>query len=110
MLFKIVLGLLVGALLLMLATTTGLRIGLDVAGGLTNQSIRYKHASGRPRGHIKLEGLVYEDKHVKVEIDHADLALMLPSLLIGRLQVRDLSAGEIRLAIKLPSTSLVPSV
>lgn len=102
MLLKIVLGLVIGALLLILATTTGLRFGLDVAGTLTNQSIRYEHAAGRLLGHVELDGFVYEDKHVKVEIDHADLALMLPSLLIGRLQVRDLSAGEIRLAIKHP--------
>jgi len=102
MLFKIVLGLIAGALLLVLATTTGLRAGLNIAGTLTDQSIRYKSASGRLLGHVELEGFVYEDKHVKVEIDHASLALMLPSLLIGRLQVRDLNAGEIRLAIKHP--------
>lgn len=102
MLLKIVLGLMAGTFLLLLATTTGLRFGLDVAGGLTHQSIRYQSASGRLLGHVELNGFVYEDKHVKVEIDHADLALMLPSLLIGRLQVRDLSAGEIQLSIKHP--------
>lgn len=102
MLLKIVLGLAIGALLLVLATTTGLRVGLDVASALTNHSIHYKSASGRLLGHVVLEGFVYEDKHVKVEIDQANLALMLPSLLIGRLQVRDLNAGEIRLAIKHP--------
>jgi translocation and assembly module TamB len=109
MLFKIVLGLFVGALLLILVTTTGLRLGLDVASALMDQSIRYKNASGRLLGHVKLEDFVYEDKHVKVSIDHADLALMLPSLLIGRLQLRDLNAGEIQLAIKRPPPPPEPS-
>lgn len=102
MLSKIVLGLLIGALLLILSTTTGLRAGLDVAGVLTGEALRYKSANGRLLGHVQLEDLVYEDKHVKVEIDHVNLALMLPSILIGRLQIRELDAGEIRLAIKHP--------
>lgn len=109
MLLKISIGLSIGALLLILGTTTGLRLGLDVAGTLTDQSIRYQHASGRLLGHVLVDDLVYEDKHVKVEVDHADLALMLPSLLIGRLQIRDLKAGEIRLAIKHPPPPPEPS-
>ena len=80
MLLKIVLGLLVGALLLVLSTTTGLRVGLDAAGALTGEALRYKSANGRLLGHVQLEDLVYEDKHVKVEIDHVNLALMLPSI------------------------------
>ncbi len=102
MLLKIVLGLVAGALLLLFASTTGLRSALDVASALTNQSIHYKSASGRLLGHVELEDFVYEDKYVKVEIDHADVALMLPSLLIGRLQLRDLQAGEVRVAVKRP--------
>lgn len=109
MLFKIILGLIAGALLLIFSTTTGLRAGLDVAGALTDQALRYKSASGRLLGHVVLEDLAYEDKYVKVEIDHADLALMLPSMLIGRLQIRDLTAGEVRVAIKHPPPPEEPS-
>ena len=100
LLLKIFLGLLAGALILIFGTTTGLRTGLDFASTLTNQSIRYTQASGRLLGHVELEGFVYEDKYVKVDIDHAKLALMLPSLLIGRLHVRDLDASTVQLAIK----------
>ena len=99
-LLKIFFGLLAGALILILGTTTGLRVSLDLASTLTQQSIRYTQASGRLLGHVTLEGFVYEDKYVKVDIDHTKLALMMPSLLIGRLQVRDLDAGTVQLAIK----------
>ncbi|MES2490534.1 MAG: translocation/assembly module TamB domain-containing protein [Pseudomonadota bacterium] len=99
-LLKIFFGLIIGALILLLATTTGLRVGLDLASAFTNQSIRYTEASGRLLGHVELRGFVYEDLYVKVDIDHANLALMMPSLLIGRLQINELNAGEIKVAIK----------
>ena len=56
MLLKIGAGLLAGALLLLLASTTGLRAALDVASNLSNQSIRYQHVSGRLLGHVELDG------------------------------------------------------
>jgi translocation and assembly module TamB len=99
-LLKLVGGLIFGALLVLLGTTAGLRLGLDLAGAATDGAIRYQAASGRLLGHVELQGFVYEDHYVRVELDRVRLKLVLPVLLLGRVQLRDLDAGEARVAVK----------
>jgi translocation and assembly module TamB len=108
-LLKLASGLALGALLFVLGTSAGLRIGLDLAGALTHNAIRYQSASGRLLGQVELEGFAYDDEDVRVEIDHARLALMLPTLLMGRVQLRDLDIDEARVAVKRAPTAAEPS-
>ena len=108
-LWRLALGLPLAALLFALSTSAGLRLGLKVARDLTGGAIEYQRAGGRLLGHVELQGFVYEDAYVRVDIDHARVALMLPALLLGRLQLRDLDAGEVRIAIKHAPPKAEPS-
>ncbi|TXH05511.1 MAG: hypothetical protein E6R07_01495 [Nevskiaceae bacterium] len=99
-LWRLAVGTPLAALLFVVATNAGLRLGLDLASDLTGGALRYDDAAGRLLGHPELRGLVYEDQHVRVDVDRVRLSLMLPALLLGRVQLRELDADEIRIALK----------
>lgn len=107
--WRLAIGIPLAALLFALTTNAGLRLGLDIAGDLTGGAIRYDSAKGRLLGHPELRGFVYEDPYVRVDIDRARIALMWPALLLGRLQVRELDAGQVRVAVKHPPPHKEPS-
>ena len=97
---KLLIAGLLMALLFVLGTTRGARLALDLANRASHGAIRCEEVTGRLLGHINLKNFTYEDENVRVDVAQARAALMLPTLLIGRVQVRDLEAGEVRVAVK----------
>lgn len=95
-------------LLFVLGTSSGLRLALDAANRATHNMIRYESVEGRLLGPITLRNFVYDDANVTVEVADAHVTLALPSLLMGRVRVKELAATEAHVVVKETPPSNTP--
>ncbi len=82
-----------------LATESGLRFGLAVAGRLSGGAFSVREAHGRLTGDVSVGGLAVATRAWTVSIEHAALNLRLTRLLIGRVQAEWLELKTLTVAV-----------
>lgn len=99
----------VAALAYLLRSESAAPLLLNELSRITQGAIRCDSASGPLMGPIVLEGLVYDDADVRVEVAHARIEWNLFALLAQQLRVHDLQVTQALLVIKRPPPDPVPS-
>lgn len=88
------------AVALLLNNPAASHLLMGVATELTQGALQARAIRGPLAGPLEIEGLVYEDRHVRVEVAHAFLDWSLPALLAGQIRVRELRTGDAVLTLK----------
>jgi len=82
-----------------LATESGLRFGLAVAGRLSGGAFSVREAHGRLTGDVSVGGVVVATRAATVSVEHAALNLRLTRLLMGRVQAEWLNVKQLTVAV-----------
>lgn len=99
LLFALVPSLLTGAAFLLYADS-GSAVLLRALTAVSDGTIRARSVAGPLAGPLSLDGFVYEDRYVRVEVDGAGIDWNPYALLLRTLSVRELSAARVFIAIK----------
>ncbi len=86
-----------------LATESGLRFGLAVAGRLSGGAFSVREAHGRLTGDVSVGGLAVATRASTVSIEQAAFNLRLTRLLLGRVQAEWLNVKQLTVAVHEPA-------
>lgn len=84
----------------LLYSETGTALLLERVGEATHGALRFRSVEGPLTGPLTVDGLVYEDMHVRVEVEHAELDWNPYALVFRQLSVSQLEVSEAKLVVK----------